>query len=91
MEILVLALLIGKGKSFVGWWIYGSLLFIVALPHALLMKPDRKSAEHRMETEEGLKKCPFCAEMIKREAVVCRYCGKDLPSTSETRLDRVAT
>jgi hypothetical protein len=25
------------------------------------------------------RKCPFCAEIVKREAVVCRFCGRDVP------------
>ena len=90
MEILLFAVLIGiipaviakgKGRSFGMWWFYGAALFIVALPHALLMKTDIKAIEQQ-QLSEGLKKCPHCAECIKADANVCRYCGRDVSSTT---------
>jgi hypothetical protein len=85
MDILFWLILLGvisgtiakfKGYSFFAWWIYGVLLAIVAIPHAILIKPSPTAiAERKGDT----RKCPFCAEMVKPEAVVCKHCGKDLP------------
>ena len=30
------------------------------------------------------KTCPFCAETIKRQAIICKHCGKEQPSEKAT-------
>lgn len=73
MEGFLLALVIGfipamiakkKGRSFLGWYIYGVLLFIIALPHSLIMKSKYL--------------CPYCKSNIDPEATVCPKCARDI-------------
>jgi len=35
------------------------------------------------------KNCPFCAETIKKDAVVCRFCGYDLRTGQRSAPPRV--
>lgn len=98
MEIFFLALLLGlipaaiaknKGRSFIGWWIYGAALFIVALPHALVMKRDIEAIEQSEIQSGEMRKCPFCAELVRAEAKVCKHCHKDLPPQEAASFDPI--
>ena len=66
-----------KGRSFIGWFFFGMALFIVALPCVLLARPSQKSLDTQALAAGG-RKCPACAEIVRREARVCRFCGAQL-------------
>jgi hypothetical protein len=72
-----------KGRSFGWWWFYGSMLFIVALFHSLLIRPKAQPAALQQEPPveppepalpEGTKRCQHCGQLIDALSMRCPVC-----------------
>lgn len=68
-----------KGKDAAGWFFYGLLIWPIALVHILVSSPNDKIVEASALARGQMKKCPQCAELIKKEARKCRYCSSEVP------------
>ena len=75
-----------RGRSEIGWFIGVFLALIVFLPlYLIVRKPLLPKVIEQEQLESGnSRKCPFCAEIIKSEAHVCRFCGRGLAATNDS-------
>lgn len=65
-----------KGHDAAVFYFYGLLLFIVALPHALMLTPKQSELAKR----PGMKSCPACLSAIPAAATRCAHCQSDQPA-----------
>ena len=77
---------VGAAAFFVIGWIADQYSY-PSLPPApgsedALMKKNVQVIDERAPDDRAHKKCSFCAEIIKAEAKICRFCGRDVPINS---------
>ena len=73
-----------KGRSFRLWWFYGWMLLIIAIPHALLLRPldapVREAAAPAPDPRPPMARCPNCGESIRADSPTCVFCRSQLNS-----------
>ncbi len=63
-------------------WRISSKQIICGACNSLDIIPTDSPAALQLAEDNQITTCPFCAETIKKSAIVCKHCAKDLPVLS---------
>jgi hypothetical protein len=80
---VILAVIIGfanhsRGNGFITGFLLSFILSpLVGLIIIVLTKKNEEKLEKRMVNTGKMRKCSHCAEIIKPDAKICRFCGKE--------------
>ena len=66
-----------RGRSETAAFLLGLFLGPVAVALAAVTPKDEAALERKAFRSGKMRKCPFCAELVKRDAKLCRYCGRE--------------
>lgn len=85
--IIPAAIASSKGRNGFGW--FGLSIVISPLLAGIIvacLPRQTKEIEQRAVSSGDMKKCPQCAELVKAEAKICRFCRFEFPAIDLTNL-----
>jgi len=75
-----------RGNSPILGFVGGLILGPIAVIAALAEKPNKKIEKDVIKGNK--RKCPFCAEIVKNEAFVCKHCGREIGKKSSSVISK---
>jgi len=84
--ILVGAYASSKGRSAIGYFALSVILTpVLGIIIAVAAEPDIDKLEERAILAGKHRKCPYCAELVRMEASICKHCGKAIAKIVELK------
>ena len=84
-----------RGRSGFGWFLLSIIIspliavILLALMPSLARPVDPKSGIAVQAAVDELRKCPECAELIKKEAKKCKHCGSSVEPVVESKSEKL--